>query len=241
MRYWLMPLMAVVTGCIGIRYESRIEGARLAPDPVSSVSQPAASRPMALPQVSPGEWVDLFDGKTLDGWRVLKEKAFVGHAEVRVEDGAIVLRRGQLQTGIGWAGEFPRDNYEVSLEAMRTEGYDFFCGMTFPVGDEPCTLIVGGWGGMVVGLSNVDHMHAAENVTTTSMRFEEKRWYPIRLRVTSGKIEVWIDDSQMIGLERSGHRFDVWWEQEAARPFGIATWDTGAALRRIRLRSLPAE
>ena len=182
----------------------------------------------------------MFDGRTLDGWRVLTEKAFVGHAKVCVEDGAMRLYPGQLQTGIGWAGGFPRDGYEVSLEAMRTEGSDFFCGMTFPVGKEPCTLIVGGWGGMVVGLSNVDHMNAAENVTTNSQTFENNRWYAIRLRVTPEKIEAWVDDNQMISLERADHTFSVWWEQEAAEPFGIATWSTGAALRDIRFRRLPA-
>ncbi len=197
-----------------------------------------ASRPVALPQVPPGEWMDLFDGRTLNGWRVLTEKAFFGHKEVRVGSGTIVMERGQLQTGIGWAGEFPRNNYEVSLEAMRTDGHDFFCGMTFPVGDEPCTLIVGGWGGSVVGLSNVDYMHAAENMTTNSMSFENNQWYSIRLRVTTEKIDVWINDQHMISLNREGRTFGVWWEQEAARPFGIANWDTGSALRNIRLRRL---
>ncbi len=205
---------------------------------VPPTPDPAASRPAALPRVAPGEWIDLFDGKTLSGWRVLKEKAFVGHKDVRVENGTIVMELGQLQTGIGWDGEFPRNNYEVSLEAMRTEGSDFFCGMTFPVGDEPCTLIVGGWGGSTVGLSNVDNMAAAENMTTNSMAFDNNRWYTIRLRVTSQKIEVWIDDNQMIALERANHAFDVWWEQEAARPFGIANWSTASALRNIRLRKL---
>jgi len=191
-----------------------------------------------LLEAAPGEWVSLFDGKTLSGWRVLTEKAFVGHKEVRVDNGTIVMERGQLQTGIGWDGAFPSENYEVWLEAMRTDGHDFFCGMTFPVGQEPCTLIIGGWGGSVVGLSNVDHMPAAENMTTNSMSFESNRWYVIHLRVTTKKIDVWIDDQHMISLEREGRSFSVWWEQEAARPFGIANWDTGSALRHIRFRRL---
>lgn len=229
-RFW--TILTLAAGCVAGKETTVMPSA-----PTATASP--ASRPAGLLLAPAGAWVPLFDGKTLNGWRVLTEKAFVGHAEVSVENGAILLKRGRLQTGIGWDGEFPRDNYEVSLEAMRTEGSDFFCGMTFPVGDEPCTLIVGGWGGAVVGLSNVDHMHAAENMTTNSMSFENNRWYPIRLRVASGMIEVWIDDHQMIRLERGDHRFTVWWEQEAARPFGIATWSTGAALRDIRFRRLP--
>lgn len=204
----------------------------------SSVPAPASSRRSVLLEAAPGEWVSLFDGKTLSGWRVLTEKAFVGHKGVRVDNGTIVMERGQLQTGIGWDGAFPGEDYEVSLEAMRTDGHDFFCGMTFPVGEEPCTLIIGGWGGSVVGLSNVDQMPAAENMTTNSMSFESNRWYVIRLRVTAKKIDAWIDDQHMISLEREGRSFSVWWEQEAARPFGIANWDTGSALRNICFRRL---
>lgn len=187
-----------------------------------------------------GEWVELFDGRTLDGWRVLKEGAYSSPGAVRVEDGTIVLERGSLQTGVGWDGEFPRDGYEVSLEAKRISGHDFFCGMTFPVGTEPCTLIVGGWGGNVVGLSNVDGQHAAENITTTGMSFEDHRWYAIRLQVTPARIQVLIDDDRMIDLPRENHSFDVWWEQEPTKPFGIGTWDTGAALRDIRVRRVDA-
>jgi len=216
----------------------KVPVANVPPGVRPSVPDPAASRPSVLLEAAPGEWVSLFDGKTLSGWRVLTEKAFVGHKEVRVDNGTIVMERGQLQTGIGWDGAFPSENYEVWLEAMRTDGHDFFCGMTFPVGQEPCTLIIGGWGGSVVGLSNVDHMPAAENMTTNSMSFESNRWYVIHLRVTTKKIDVWIDDQHMISLEREGRSFSVWWEQEAARPFGIANWDTGSALRHIRFRRL---
>ena len=50
-------------------------------------------------------------------------------------------------TGITWTNEMPRMGYEISLEAMRVEGSDFFCGLTFPVGKDYLSLIVGGWGG----------------------------------------------------------------------------------------------
>ncbi len=191
-----------------------------------------------IPAPRPGETIPLFDGQSLAGWRVLKDGAFEHHGQVGVKDGTIVLERGSLQTGVGWNGQVPRDDYEVSLEAMRTDGNDFFCGLTFPVGDEPCTWIIGGWGGSVVGLSNVDNDAAVENVTTQGMTFESNRWYKIRLRVTTARIDAWIDDRQMIDLERGEHKFSVWWEQEPARPLGIATWDTGAALRHISLKRL---
>ena len=74
--------------------------------------------------------------------------------------------------------------------------------------------------------------------TTGTYNFDNDIWYRIRLRVSDAKIEAWINGEQVIDLGRAGHRFSVWYEQEAARPFGISTWDTGAALREIRVRRL---
>ena len=49
--------------------------------------------------------------------------------------------------------EIPKINYEVALDAMRVSGSDFFCGLTVPVNDSFCSLIVGGWGGGLGGVS----------------------------------------------------------------------------------------
>ena len=46
-------------------------------------------------------------------------------------------------TGITYTNPLPRTDYEVTLEAMRVEGSDFFCGLTFPVGSNSCSLVVG--------------------------------------------------------------------------------------------------
>ncbi len=206
-----------------------------APPPAAATAPPTATTNLTC------AWTPLFDGTTLTGWANLEDGAFAGHAEVRVTDGAIHLERGELQTGIVSTRDLPADNYEIELDAMRTAGGDFFCGLTFPVGDEPCTLIVGGWHGMVVGLSNVDHMHAAENMTTTSQHFENDRWYNIRLSVTPAAITAWIDSQRMIHLDRPGHTFTVWSQQEPCRPLGFSTWDTSAALRNIRIRRAGCE
>jgi len=184
------------------------------------------------------KWISLFDGKSLKGWKVADKYDFELHGKVEVKEGAIILERGDAQTGVVLAGEFPRENYEVSLEASRLEGTDFFCGLTFPVGKEPCTLIIGGWGGTTVGLSNVDDYSAVENETTNFITFEEKRWYRIRLRVTGENISAWIDEKHLIDLDREGHRFTIWPQQEPVQPFGIATWYTTGALRNIRYRGL---
>jgi len=189
-------------------------------------------------KVLDGEALSLFNGEDIAGWKIVETGDFQFHGKVHVEDGKIVLEKGDPMTGIAWTGEFPKSDYEISLEAMRVSGYDFFCGMTFSVGESWCTLIVGGWGGMVVGLSNIDDLNASENLSTRGMSFELGRWYRIRLRVTEAKIEVWIADEKVIDIARAGHKFSVWEEQNPIRPFGIASWNTGAALRNITLRRL---
>ena len=141
-------------------------------------------------------------------------------------------------TGITWTGEVLHNNYELALEAQRLDGSDFFCTTTFPVGNDPCSLVVGGWGGMVVGLSNVDGADASENDTTQTMTFKDKQWYKVRIRVTDAAIEAWIDEKQIVNQPRAEHKFDIRIECELCRPLGICTWDTKGAVRNIRVRPL---
>lgn len=178
----------------------------------------------------------LFDDRSLDGWEITD---FGGQGPVEVRAGTLVLHQGDPLTGITWTEEFPRIGYEVTLEAMRLAGRDFFTAITFPVGDDPCTLVIGGWGGTVVGLSSIEGADASENETRRSMHFEDNRWYRIRLRVSEQKIEAWIDDERVVDFAHRDRllsiRVDVWQSQ----PFGIATWQTTGALRDIELRMLP--
>jgi hypothetical protein len=181
-------------------------------------------------------WEPLFDGKTLTNWRPTK---FVGEGPVKVEDGQIILEAGSDLTGITWSGrELPTTNYELSLQAMRVQGRDFFAGVTFPVADSFCSLILGGWGGQVIGLSSINGMDASENDTSQSMEFESGRWYDVRIRVTSAKIQAWLDNREIISVNLEGNEISTRIEVDKSKPLGIASWRTKAALRQIRLRRL---
>jgi hypothetical protein len=182
----------------------------------------------------PAGATQLFDGKTLSGWRV---SDFAGKGPVRVEDGKLILEMGTM-TGVTYTNDVPTMNYEIGVEAMRVDGSDFFCGLTFPVGKDPCSLIVGGWGGGVVGLSSLDGQDAANNETTQYINFEKGRWYRIRLRVMPTKIQAWIDDDKVIDAETTDRRISIRLEVEESRPLGFASWSTTAALRNIYLRKL---
>jgi hypothetical protein len=180
---------------------------------------------------------NLFDGKTLGDWKPVK---MVGQGKVYVKDGAIVMEPGELMTAVIWSGKPPKTNYELMLDGMRLEGSDFFCTTTFPVGDSFCSLVVGGWGGTVVGLSCVDHYDASENATSSSREFKDKTWYPVRIRVSDSRIDAWIDNKQVVHQERKDHKFDVRMECDPCRPLGICTWNTKGAVKNIRLRELSA-
>jgi len=183
-------------------------------------------------------WKTLFDGKTLKGWEVVTRFDFINHGKVTVKDGNLIVGTGRPGTAVRYTGEMPKMDYEISLEAMRVEGSDFFCGMTFPVGKDALSLILGGWGGRVIGLSCIDEEPAAENETCDYRDFEQKQWYHIRLRVTQAKIEAWIDKDQIIDLPTKDRKFTIWFEPETALPLAVATWETTGALRNIRVRRL---
>src|SRR2546427_800151 len=185
-----------------------------------------------------GECQTLFDGKTLEGWKL---PDFAGHGEVNVEDGRLMLHSGVMLTGVSWTNPLPKIDYEVSLEAMKVDGGDFFCGLTFPVEDSFCTFIVGGWGGGVVGLSSIDGMDPSENETTKYMRFDAGRWHRVRLRVAREQIQAWIDDEKIVDQSIAGRKISLRpGDIDLSKPFGLATWQTTGALRDIRIRRVTA-
>lgn len=162
---------------------------------------------------------------------------FIGSGDVWLEDDTVFIGEGNDMTGIMWKGPLPSMNYEVTLDAKRVAGEDFFCGLTFLYGKDPCSLIVGGWGGRLVGISSLDWMDASENGTATWREFKNDTWYSIKLRVTPKKIEAWIDGEQLVNVDTEGKEIGIRFEVEPSRPFGIATWRTAGALRNIRIRA----
>lgn len=204
----------------------------------------------AKPSAPGMAWQSLFDGETLTGWQIID---FAGGGEVSVPPAvndhsnasnstpghAILLEVGETLTGIKCAHEFPRIEYEISLYAMRVDGADFFCGLTFPVNQSCCTLVVGGWGGRLVGISSLDGKDASENETTQYKAFLTGRWYNIRVRVTGEMIEVWIDQKKMASVKHKGRQIGLrQGEISRSKPFGIASYQTSAALRDIKWRPL---
>ena len=178
-------------------------------------------------------WIELFDGATLGGFQ---STAFGGEGEVAVHDGAIALGIGSPLTGVTWTGAPPAGDYELEVTATRVVGGDFFCGLTFPVGERHLTLVLGGWGGTVCGLSNLDGLDASHNVTRTLRRFDSGRHYRIGVEVARDTIAVRLDGETFLTADLRGHVLSLRPEVELSRPLGIASFATAAAVRSVRWR-----
>jgi hypothetical protein len=221
---------------------------------VAMVTEKASAQTPAAPQSAEANSTSVAtpespDGRGLPnaaGWKELEirpeEKwvpaVFGGDGPVEIKDGVISLGFGDPLTGARWEGPFPRMNYEISLEARRTAGFDFFCGLTLPADDQRFSLILGGWGGSLVGISSIDGLDAANNETMMVREFEQNQWYKVRMEVTQDALRAWIDDKKIVDFERDARPLDIRAEMEQTAPVGIAAFQCQSEIRNVRVRRL---
>tara|TARA_B100001093_G_C26660961_1_gene941761 strand:- start:164 stop:829 length:666 start_codon:yes stop_codon:yes gene_type:complete len=180
----------------------------------------------------------LFDGKDLDDWEITD---FAGKGEIFIDENkSLVLEMGAELSGLHWKGQdLPKSNYEISLQAKRTMGSDFFCGLTFPYQESHATLVLGGWGGSLIGISSLDDFDASENETGDAYIFEDQQWYDIKLRVTDEEFTVWIDKESVIDCEVVGRKVSMRsGEIEMSVPLGITTFATTGKFKNISLKKI---
>lgn len=197
-----------------------------------------APEAIATADAEPSE-ISLFNGTGLGDWEITQ---FGGEGDVFVdEEKNLEFGFGAVMTGVNWKGEVPAlTNYEITLDAMKLDGYDFFCALTFPVKDSHATFVIGGWGGGVVGISSVDDLNASENETMNIEGFEKDRWYKVKVRVTDDRLEAWLDDDQMVDLSLKGKKISLLpGDIELCAPIGLASFQTRSQFRNIIWRNLP--
>lgn len=175
-------------------------------------------------------------------WKAMKSKwaecHFGGDGPIEIGKQVTKIGMGDPMSGVRWEGKFPTDNYEMRLEARRTDGFDFFCGVTFPIGKKSCSLVLGGWGGGVLGISSIDGEDASSNETTQFMTFKNDQWYKIRIQVLPKTLKCWVEGKLMVEVEREDHDFDIRIEMDPALPVGIANYQCDSEIRNVEMRDL---
>ena len=175
-------------------------------------------------------------------WRVVDQMK--DHGPVTLTDGVLRLGEGKPMTGVAYTGksEIPLKDYEISFEARRIEGEDFFAALTLPVRDKDSavTWVIGGWGGKCVGISMIQFQAADENETTNWIEFETGKWYRFKLKVRENRLTGFIDDKQIFDADTEGKKLTLrFGDVEFCRPLGFATYNTVGEIKNLKVAKLP--
>ncbi|MDB2577216.1 DUF1080 domain-containing protein [Planctomycetota bacterium] len=198
------------------------------PEPVREAAEVAPAPP----------WQELFDGRDLSSW---KAGVFGEFPEFdQVEDG-VVIPQGVPLAGLTYQGEPPTPPFEAEFDVTKEFGADFFFSVTFPVRGEHLTLVLGGWGGVVCGLSCLDGEDASGNDTRTLRNFPDGTRYRVSLVVSDDRVRVDLDGERLIDADLRGRELELRPEVDPSVPFGVAAFATQTVLHRVRVRQLGAD
>ena len=133
------------------------------------------------------------------------------------------------------------ERLRAHLQARQLKGDDFFAAATFPVGDNYLTLVNGGWGGSITGLSSIDGMDASQNETGRFIKFENQKWYRFRVRITAKTIRCWVDDKEVAMLNHEDRRLGTRLETGRASRSDLPPGILPVRYERSRSALTPAE
>ncbi len=151
---------------------------------------------------SAGEWIQLFDGKSLEGWKASEKPG-----SFRIEDGAIVCdgpRSHLFYMGKDGAARFK--HFELTAEVMTTPGSN--SGIYFHTEYQQEGWPSKGYESQVVnsnrvepGNAYVEHkmtgsLYAVRNTWKATARDNE--WFRYRIRVEGKTIRIWINDAMTV-------------------------------------------
>ncbi len=199
--------------------------------------QPATALASDIPTVhddlpNQSSKLNLLEEPQLSFWVPAK---FGGQGDTSVTSDKIELGFGYNMTGVVFTGDMPTDNFQLTYEARRISGSDFFGTLTFPVGESHCSLVLGGWGGATVGLSSLDGEDASQNETRKIIGFDTEQWYAIKIEVDYPVIRCWIDDQLTIDIDVTGRQVSVRGDVQVCVPLGFCSFETEAEIRHVHL------
>ena len=188
---------------------------------------------------TPQSEIKLFDGQSLTGWQSNKGSR-VG--KVEAVEGSMVLGTGEPMTGVTVTRpDLPTFNYRLTYEAKRTEGNDFFAAATFPVGPSFVTLVNGGWGGTVTGLSLINGDSAVENETNHYLKYQNNVWYRFDIEVTTRAVRCLVDGVEVVLFPHEGAQLKTRLETRVNQPLGFATYRSTGLIRRVEIKPLTSD
>ena len=231
---FLALTISILVGCADFQAQSRAESAKEYNELGLWINNTNELAKLPAPPKPNDDWLSLFNGKDLSGW---EETDYAGRGNVKVQNGELHIENGLVITGVTYTNKtvLPKTNYEIEYEAKKLNGTDFFGLLTFPVGDAHASLVTGGWGGAVTGISSINSMDASENNTTVYLRFNKDHWYKFRLRVTPDNLSVWMSPKEhLIPLNATVASVVKAYQEEAAKAGQTLTAEQAeAALRAI--------
>ena len=231
---FLALTISLLVGCADFQAQSRAESAKEYNELGLWINNTNELAKLPAPPKPDDDWLSLFNGKDLSGW---EETDYAGRGNVKVQNGELHIENGLVITGVTYTNKtvLPKTNYEIEYEAKKLNGTDFFGLLTFPVGDAHASLVTGGWGGAVTGISSINSMDASENNTTVYLKFNKDHWYKFRLRVTPDNLSVWMTPKEhLIPLNATVASVVKAYQEDAAKAGQTLTAEQAeAALRAI--------
>ena len=226
--------ISLLVGCADFQAQSRAESAKEYNELGLWINNTNELAKLPAPPKPDDGWLSLFNGKDLSGW---EETDYAGRGNVKVQNGELHIENGLVITGVTYTNKtaLPKTNYEIEYEAKKLNGTDFFGLLTFPVGDAHASLVTGGWGGAVTGISSINSMDASENNTTVYLKFNKDHWYKFRLSVTPDNLSVWMTPKEhLIPLNATVASVVKSYQEDAAKAGQTLTAEQAeAALRAI--------
>jgi alpha-N-arabinofuranosidase len=122
-------------------------------------------------------------------------------------------------------------DYEYSMEARKTGGDEGFL-ILFRVADAKrfYWANLGGWHNQWHGLERGDVEHRRGVGQRVKGSIETGRWYRIRVRCEASRLQVWLDDQQVLDYTDP--------EAHLAGGVGVGTWATQAEFRNVSVAGL---
>jgi hypothetical protein len=178
------------------------------------------------------DWTVLLDEKDQSRWRA---GGFGEDPEFEVGARGIVLPIGVPMAGLTYTDTPPKTPYSLEISATKEYGSDFFLGITFPVAGTHITLVLGGWGGVVCGLSCLDGEDASTNDTKTLRNFPNGKLTVVVIDVSDDRIRARVDGEVIMDVALEGREITLRPEVAPSVPLGIASFATCTTLHQVRL------